>query len=162
MLNHQKQNRFFYLIMASFLGIIFVLSVLIGLPIDRAEAAPPAAPTPAANVNMSSVLPKVTTFLDETAITADATYCKPLAAHEVVDLEYVIDQATATNTITLTMKYTNDSTDSNYTDGAAVVSGNSSDASALQQFPVFGAYTCIAATVANTNPVTLTLTGVGK
>jgi hypothetical protein len=143
-------------------AILFLVVMGMFASLQSVEAAPPAAPTPASNVNMSSVLPKFYTWVDETSITADATYCQSLMSYEVVDLEYVIDQGTSTNTLTMTVKYTNDTSDSNYTDGAAVVSGNSTDASALTQVPAFGRYTCIAATVANTNPVTITLTGVGK
>lgn len=122
------------------------------------QAAPPAAPTPIA-VNARD-LARVMNFMLARQITTNTRECQIAGVHEVADIQYVIDQAAATNTLTLTLQYSNDN--SHFTSGPDIVAANTADADSLAQYAVFGQYACINATVANTNPVTVTVIGLGK
>jgi hypothetical protein len=135
------------------------LALLVSLPANRpapATAAPAAAVTPVASANLSDASPRVASFFDARAITADTRACFDLAAYELLDLQYVIDQGT-TNTTTLKIQHSNDNV--NFTDGATAVSANTADASALAQHALFGRYNCVYADVANTNTITITAMG---
>lgn len=139
---------------------IVVAVVMVGLALLwPVQAAPPAAVTPVANVNARD-LARVMNFMLATRVTTNTRACQVAGVHEVADIQYVIDQATATNTLTLTLQYSNDA--ANFTSGPDLVGANSADADSLAQYAVFGQYACIYATVANTNPVTVTVIGLGK
>lgn len=140
---------------------IIVAAVMLGATLGLlgpVQAAPPAAPTPVA-IDSRDLARVMNWMLSEVVITHTRS-CQIAGVHEVADIQYVIDQATATNTITLTLQYSNDQ--SHFTDGPALVVSNTVDADSLAQYAVFGQYACIYATVANTNPVTVTVIGLGK
>jgi len=82
-----------------------------------------------------------------------------LMNYEALDLHYVIDQGT-TNTVTIKLQYSNDG--SNWADGAAIVSANVADANEMVQKYNVGAYTRLYATLANSNPITITVIGLAK
>lgn len=136
------------------LALVTLLAINMPAP---ATAAPSAAPTPVA-VDRSPTQPTLATLWDRAEIAATGRGgCVNTSAYEKMDLQYVIDQ-TVVNTITLKLQFTNDSpgdTNATYIDGVTIISGNAADASDLQQFQVFGAWTCIHATVVNANPVTV-------
>ena len=79
----------------------------------------------------------------------------------VSDMEFVIDQGT-TNTVTLSLLHTNDTGDSNYTTGQAIVTANAADADDLNRFDLYGAYTCVQIDVANANTITWTVTALAR
>ena len=70
-------------------------------------------------------------------------------------MHYSIDQ-TDVNTMTLKLQFTNDTpgtSGATYVDGINIVASNAADATDLQQFQTFGAWTCVYADVTNTNAV---------
>jgi hypothetical protein len=147
---------------AALLGVIavFVLFMLFTLQ-GPAQAAPPAAPTPVADFLVQGGQAHAFNFQTRTAITgATNTTGVEVIGLGAVDIQYVIDQATATNTLTLTTQYSNDNT--NWVSGVALVSSNSADATDITRIPVFGRYMRIAETVTGSNPVTVTVTAVGR
>ena len=76
------------------------------------------------------------------------------------DVEYLEDQATATNTVTVTLQFSNDKT--TWVSGPAVVANSSADASDMTRLPLFGQYMRFNVDVANTNTVTLTLSALAR
>ncbi len=132
-------------------------------PVDGTLAAPAAAPTPVAAVQRSPA-PEFPQFFRTKVITEDTrSDCFEVPDYAVVDLQYLIDQtavAGAPNTTTLKLQFSNDLV--TYIDGTNVVSGNVADGSDLQQYQLFGRHTCVYADVTNSNPLTLTVSGVVK
>lgn len=129
----------------------------------QVEAAPLFAPTPVSQARSVNV-PQVATFFAVESITADQRAgCTNSADFEKADIQYVIDQGTV-NTVTLKLQFTNDphGSGATYIDGVNIVANNAADASSMQQFQVFGAWTCIYADVANSNPLSLTVRAVLK
>jgi hypothetical protein len=128
-----------------------------------ANAAPPAIITPVSvpGDRAGASTAALSTFCNAKSFTADGRCTSVWAAmqYSVVDLQYVIDQGTV-NTVTLKLQFSNDGV--NWTDGATLVSGNAADANNLAQYAVYGRYVNVYADVANTNPVTITIIGVGK
>lgn len=116
------------------------------------QAGPVAAPTPL-SVTRAATLAQVATIYDG-SITADTRLgCINSANFNLADIQYGLDQGTV-NTATLKLQFTNDvpgATGATYVDGINIVASNAADASDLQQFQVFGAYTCVYADVTNTN-----------
>lgn len=132
----------------------------LGLLPARSNAAPSGAPvTPVASINQGDNARIMNWWLAQ-PLTADTRTCQIAGLHEFADIQYVIDQATATNTITLTLQYSNDNT--NYTSGPNLVAGNTADTDNLAQWALFGQYDCIYADVLNSNTVTVTVIGLGK
>lgn len=128
-------------------------------------AAPAAIPTPVSITHPSAVAPEFPLFFNAAPLTADTrSSCFEVPEYSVMDVQYLIDQPTVTNTqnntITLKLQFSNDLT--TFTDGAAVASANTADGSDLVQLAIFGRYTCIYADVINTTTVTATVIGVVK
>lgn len=152
-----NRTKAFATIGAGLLMLALLVSIMAG-PVVPATAAPAPAPTPASYDNSGeAVTPLI--WANASAITADTRWCLELATHDVVDLQYVIDQ-TSGNVLTMTMQYSNDN--SNYDAGAAVVTGNNADATDMQQFHLFGRYQCVYADVQDSDTVTVTVLGVAK
>ncbi len=140
---------------------VLVLAVLIGSfgLQTPAEAAPMAAPTPA-GVARAAGSPTQGTLWNSKVITSDTRgNCINSANYEKADVFYHIDQGTV-NTVTLSLQHTNRTPGQPgtlYAAGNTIVASNGVDATALQQAPVYGAWTCIYADVTNTNTLTLTV-----
>lgn len=142
------------------LSFFFIAALMFALPMgDAAQAAPAAAPTP--NSVTARADDGILNFWGTaTTATADGNSgVVDVVGFEVVDLQYVIDQGT-TNTVTLKLQFSNDN--SNWVDGATIVTDSAADANAMQQFAVFGRYARINADVTNSNTITITSIGVGK
>lgn len=125
-------------------------------------AAPSAAPTPV-SVNHAGTFADVPTFFSTQVVTADGgSNAQNIQNHQVVDLQWGIDQTllTTMNTTTLKLQFSNDGV--NWIDGASFVSANAADANDMQQYAIFGRYARVYADVSNTNPLTLTVIGVAK
>ncbi len=144
--------------------LVFVVALTIFSGTGPATAAPAAAPTPIASINTSQQTASEAAFMDNVALIADGNSASVLVKDfEFTDIQYVIDQTIADsvmNTTTLKLQFSND--DTNWTDGAAIVSANVADASALAQHALFGKFARINADVSNTNPVTITVLAVLK
>lgn len=125
-------------------------------------AAPAAAPTPV-SVNHAGTFADVTNFYVTSVVTADGNgSVQNVQNHQIMDLQWVIDQTllTTMNTTTLKLQFSNDG--ANWIDGPSFVSANVADANDMQQYAVFGRYARVNADVSNTNPLTLTIIGVAK
>ena len=154
-----NKNQVFLSLMAIAL---FIVGIVSGL--GPVQAAPPAAPTPVANLTADyDAAPIFFRFQTATAITADTnTSAKELMKYDALDVSYTIDQGT-TNTTTLTIEWSNDN--SNWVTGATIVSATGTaagDVTGITRVPVFGRYGRVKQDVTNSNTITLTLLAVGR
>lgn len=139
---------------------LLTFNLMAGSPAEAAPAAAPAAAiTPVASVNLSTGGARVATFFDAESITADTRRCFDLSAYETIDLQYVLD-ITASQTVTLKLQNSNDNT--NFSDGATAASAIDADGNAMAQYALFGRYNCIYADVTTANAVVVTVIGVAK
>ncbi len=137
---------------------LLVLSAL-SLNTPSSQAAPLAAPTPLA-VAPKNAAPEFPTIFSSKVISADVrSDCFEVPDYAHVDLHWVIDMA-AVNTTTLKLQHSNNNT--SYVDGISFVSAAVADAESMQQYAIFGRWTCVYADVATTDLVTLTVLGVVK
>lgn len=138
-------------------GIVLVALALVGLSL-LTPAAPISAdtvPTPISVQHPGSPYVNVV-FVPTTAQAASTNGSGiQLPSYKALDIQFVIDQ-TDVNTATLTLQYSNDN--SNWSDGPAIVSNNAADADGMVQTANMGRYSRIISTLANTNPVTITVT----
>ena len=123
------------------------------------QAEPLAAPTPISVDRAPSTA--LVALVYDGSITADTRLgCVQSANYNKADVMYTIDQGTV-NTTTLKLQFTNDTpgaTGAAYVDGLSIVASNAADATDLQQFQLFGAWTCVYADVTNTNPLGVKVT----
>ncbi len=142
--------------------VIFAALVLSMTGPANVTAAPSAAPTPV-SINHAGTFADVPVFWSTQVVTADGgSSLQNIQNHQVVDLQWGIDQTllTTMNTTTLKLQFSNDGV--NWIDGASFVSANVADANDMQQYAIFGRYARVYADVSNTNPLTLTVIGVAK
>ena len=142
--------------------VLFAALVLSMTGPANVTAAPSAAPTPV-SVNHAGTFADVPVFWSTQVVTADGgSNAQNIQNHQVVDLQWGIDQTllTTMNTTTLKLQFSNDGV--NWIDGASFVSANVADANDMQQYAIFGRYARVYADVSNTNPLTLTVIGVAK
>ena len=71
-------------------------------------------------------------------------------------MQITIDQGTATNSITITVQYSNDNT--NWDDGAALLSSSIVDVTEMTRVPVFGRYMRFAEDIADADSDAVTVT----
>ncbi len=149
-----KNNKIF---MTIFWG---VFALLIGaLTLQPISAAPPAAPTPVANV-LDTDGGRYFVFQTATALTADTdTRTVDVLAFDSLDIAVTTDHGTV-NTATFTVEWSNDGT--NWDKGPAVLSANGADTTELTRVPVFGRYVRVEQDVTNANPLTVTITAIGR
>lgn len=141
-----------------FFALLLALSVLLPLS-GPAEAAPPLAPTPVANLAPSNSALNVT-FQATTGITQDTnTNSKQLISYEYMDISITVDHGTV-NTTTFTVQFSND--DTNWDDGPALISNSAADATDITRVPLFGRYVRIKQDVTNSNLLTTTILAVAK
>jgi hypothetical protein len=144
----------------TFLALVALLLFTLESASRDASAAPQPAPTPV-NVAYSTGAGGVLTFFGSARITTDTNGpIVGVSEYEKIDLQYVIDQGATPNTVTLSIQYSNDGT--NWDPGLTIVSGNAADATAMQQFPLYGQFARVRADVALTQPVTITIPGLAK
>lgn len=155
-----KNNRLMFGVASVALALVLLLFVAFGaMPGAPVAAAPMAAPTPV-SVSAGSAAPDFSTFYSVEAISADErSGCVDVSKFQRADVQYLVDVGTV-NTTTVTINFTNDKV--TYNDGLAVASAIVADGSALQQYAVFGRYMCMYVNVANSNPITWTITAVLK
>lgn len=135
-------------------GLFLLLVVVLPLiaTLDRPVGLMAGGPTPVAAPARADQ-PKEAVFWPRNyALTASGrSNCIDLAGYGVLDLQYVIKEPSV-NTTTLKLQYTNDN--ANFVDGATLVAAVT-DTNELTQVFTFGRYTCLYATVSNTQPVTV-------
>lgn len=155
-----KQSAF-NMALATIISLMLLALALVPLAGQPVQAAPPAAPTPVANL-VNTDGGRFFRFQPETAITADTnTTGVDVTGFDWLDIQHVIDQNAGHN-ITITVQYSNDN--SNWVAGAALATNASADITDIDRLPVFGRYMRIAQEVADgsTDPVTVTVTAVGR
>jgi len=146
-------------VLAAVFGGLVIALVVIGSIAGIGQAAPPAAPTPIANLVNSSDALNVT-FQSATALAADTnTGGSQLPTYEWIDIQHVIDQGTV-NTTTITIQFSNDN--SNWVNGPAIVTDNAADATDITRVPIFGRYVRFNQNLATTDTITITLIGLAK
>jgi hypothetical protein len=144
-------------------AIVLCLVVLTALSFNTptSHAAPLAAPTPITAPARAQVPAEVANFwpVATALITDTRSNCIELTGAGALDLQYVIDEGTV-NTATLKLIHSNDGV--NFVDGVAIASAVAADANAMQQYNIYGVYTCVSIALSNTNPITISAIGVAK
>lgn len=144
---------------------LVLMLVLFGVMVNTApgvQAEPLAAPTPVAGTYTGGTLARAVTLYDSTVTTSTAFGGSGVSilTGDRIDLQYVIDQPTSVNTMTLKLQFSNDLV--NWVDGATVVTDNVADANVMQQYAVFGSYVRVNIDAANTETATVKVLGVVK
>ena len=157
----QKDNptRFMQLGFAVFLGLMFLALILVGGLQQAVPAAADTVPTPV-YVSGSDDALNVTYFAASTNASSVNSTAKQLVRYEYQDVQWVIDQDDTVNTATLTIQWSNDN--SNWSDGPALVSANTTDADGMVQVANLGRYTRLALTLTGTDTLTVTVKAVAK
>ena len=151
------------LVMAGAFALVLVAALIFSMSSvapDTAMAAPAPAPTPVSATDSGGNNAVVTFWSGEALTATGASSVQNVMDFERVDLQTTIDQGTTPNTVTLKLQFSNDNT--NWVDGATVVTANVADAGAMQQYAVFGRYARLYATAGNSESVTVTAIGVAK
>lgn len=151
--------------MGPVVAVVVVALVGVMLLLGGVNAAPPAsgplvAVTPAGQAQ--AVAGKLLPWLSGAVITTGTATCSAeqnIMNNQQADVQYVIDQGTV-NTVTLKLKFSNDGT--NWVNGDTLVSANAADASGLIRYTMLGRYACVEYDATNTNPLTITVIGVGR
>lgn len=151
-----KRNYLMLAVILPVLAFALALGALAGGPV---AAAPMAAPTPV-SVSAGSAQPDLFTAFTEQAITEDTrSGCVDVSKFQRADVQYLVD-ASANNTTTVTMQFTNDKV--TYIDGLAVASAVAADGSAMQQYATFGKFMCFYVNVTSTDPITWSISAALK
>jgi hypothetical protein len=161
-MTHKTRTHLALQITLALFFILLVWAILVTSPNDHAGAAPPAGPTPIANLVQSDSALNVT-FYGPLSITANTnTSGMQLGNYELLDLQYlVVMTTTPPNTSGITIQFSNENT--NWVSGpqisGAMVAASNGD---LQRLGNFGRYTRFAITQTNTAPITVTIIGLAK
>lgn len=158
-----KQTR--TLIAVVVIGLILLAALQIVLaPAPYAVAAPPAAPTPVANIPGDSDNSLYINFQSALSMSTDTnTSGRLVQGYEYLDAQYIAAQD-AGNRLTITIQFSNDN--SNWVSGPVLanLASGSADRSDISRFQLFGRYVRFAQTmeVDVTDPVTITIIGLAK
>lgn len=140
------------------LGVVAIALILlfVGVALPVSQAAPPAAPTPVANlISTGRDVTLVTLASLSSVSTTQAVTAKQLGNGTKADVQYVITQGSPANTATITLQYSNDNT--NWVSGPALVSSNTSSTTDMTQVAIMGYYQRISMTLAGTSTVTVSV-----
>jgi hypothetical protein len=152
----KTKNLVLLAVIVPILLFVLALSTLAGGP---ATAAPLAIPTPV-SVSAGSAQPDLFTAYTAVALTADErSGCVDVSKFGRADVQYLVDVGTV-NTTTVTLQFTNDKV--TFVNGLAVASAIVADGSDMQQYAVFGKFMCFDMNVANTNPITFSISAALK
>jgi len=156
-MNNFPRTHYYNLTMLVALMLVLIMVASMNFSAKRIEAAPALAPTPIANLLDNGGSAKVVDFIVKQALTASLNSARQsLGNVQYLDVQTTIDQ-TAVNTASVKIQYSNDN--ANWVDGATLVSNNAADATDMTRVPNFGLYTRFGVTLANSNPVTVTVNG---
>lgn len=140
------------------LGVLAIALILlfVGVALPVSQAAPPAAPTPVANlISTGRDVTLVTLASLSSVSTTQAVTARQLGNGTKADVQYVITQGSPANTATITLQYSNDNT--NWVSGPALVSSNTSSTTDMTQMAIMGFYQRISMTLAGTSTVTVSV-----
>lgn len=156
----KMKNKMWFVGSSIFLALAMVMMLMSVL---TAQAAPEAVTTPVSYPNRISdtVVRYPINFMLAKVTTADGrgtTYNLP--GFNILDLQYIIDQGSTPNTVTLKLQNSCDGV--NWVDQGTLVSANHADASNILQLNTFCRYANIYADVASTQTLTITVIGVAK
>jgi len=144
--------------------ILLAMVNLLFAPASGVSAAPPAAPTPIANIPGDSDNSLYVTFQSALSMSADTnTTGRLVQGYEYLDLQTTVDQTvvgTENNTTTITIQFSNDG--SNWDNGPAILSSNAADTTDMTRVQLFGRYVRFNQDVTLGNPITITLLGLAK
>lgn len=145
------------------LGAIAMIAVLLAVMFvagpSASNAAPLGAPTPvtyAQSVNQ----PRDMVFFSGTpiAVTTPQRVCFQAPEYGKIDLQF---SSGGTNTVTLALEASNDN--ATYVTNQTIINASSTPvASTMQQYNLFGKYTCAKVTLANATPVAVVVKGLAK
>jgi hypothetical protein len=128
------------------------------------QAAPPAAPTPIANMNSSGGMANAQLLFNSTVITQDTIACTNMANYRTVSVQYAIVTNTNVNTLTLTDYFSN--VPGFYSPGGAVASNVTVKTETYSDTMVaranFGQRYCIFADVVTNTNLTITVGVLGQ
>ena len=154
-------NKVKYLVFIVVVVAMLFVAFLATLGGNGASAAPSLVPTPVSvSARGSAIAKDVVLYNGVVMTTAVASSAQGINEHEVIDLQWIIDQATLTNTLSINIQFSNNGV--NWVDGPRVVTTNTADANDMQQYAIFGKYIRAYPSLENNNPVTITLIGVAK
>lgn len=145
-------------ILLGFIAFVVVTAVAVNVAFAPARPAYAFAPTPQ-TFNASRADAGIVVWASAKTITADTRVCQDTRNYNAADVQWVTDQGTA-NSTTIKLQFSNDGV--NFTDGATLVSSNTSDSSDLNRQLLYGRYSCVYFDVTNTNPLVVTAIGVAK
>ena len=141
--------------LAGVLAIALIL-LFVGVALPVSQAAPPAAPTPVANlISTGRDVTLVTLASLSSVSTTQAVTAKQLGNGTKADVQYVITQGSPVNTATITIQYSNDNT--NWVSGPALASANTTSTTDMTQVAIMGFYQRISMTLAGTTTVTVSV-----
>lgn len=150
---YKKAQQILFIMLCASVVTMLALSAL-----GPAKAAPPAAPTPVANLVVSQKYIDLA-MLETLVFSADRnTNGSNVASYTWADLQSTIDQtevAGVVNTTTLTVQFSNDKI--NWVDGPTLATNNVADASDIDRIALFGRYFRVKIDVTNTTDLTVTL-----
>lgn len=140
-------------IVAPVLGLILLITGLLFLPVADmpANAAPAAAATPT-----------ILNFVNRNVSITQATTTDPqdISEFSKLDIQYAVDQAATTNTITITLQNSVNGWD--WADQATLLANSAEDTTAVTQVTAIGRYARVSISVANTNTVTPNVVALAK
>lgn len=150
----------------SFLSVCGVVALLMAVALFMAVQAPSVEAAPAEQATPVAVYPaqapRVIQFMRTTiGGTTTNSAAQSVIANQKVDLQTVIQPQSTPNAVSVQLQFSNDG--SNWVGGPYIIATpNATPQNLLGQYPVFGQYARVQVIGANSNPVTVNVTGVGK
>lgn len=126
---------------------------------SASNAAPLGAPTPV-TYTQSGIAPRDMVFFSGTpiAVTTPQRVCYQAPEYGKIDLQY---SSGGVNTVTLALEASNDN--STYVTNQTIINASTTPVAAtMQQYNLYGKYTCASVTLANATPVSVVVKGLAK
>ncbi len=154
-MNANKVTSIAFGVIGALMAFIIAMAAL-----QPVQAAPPAAPTPVANLYQSNT-GQTLTLQKKTRFTADRnSNSVETLKFNALDISLTVDQHTTVNTTTFTIQYSNDN--QNWDDGINLLTSNNVDTTEITKVPVFGRYLRVKQDLTNSQPLTVTILAVGR
>ena len=149
------------LVTATALCLVMFLGVISAPHAPMATVQAAAVPTPIiTGWNSDNVSTPIAWWNNQAITTSGATGSAVLGRYEALDTQCIVDQGTATNTVTITLQYSNDN--EHWVNGNNILANSAVDVSQMTQDMNFGYYSRFYVTCANTETVTITLVSLAK